>query len=90
MKYLFSVRESGGVACEPMVMRERERERERDAGGRCDAVMLCVIYWLNEGCLSQFRQQGFSTLPARICNSHDTGRLTDLHWAFAPDLPQRR
>ncbi|CAK6970522.1 unnamed protein product [Scomber scombrus] len=33
--------------------------------------MLCVIYWLDEGCLSQFRQQGFSTLPARICNLHD-------------------
>lgn len=66
-------------------MRERERERET----RVDSGMLCVIYWLNEGCLSQFRQQGFSTLPARICNSHDTGRLTDLHWAFVLDLPQR-
>lgn len=36
--------------------------------------MLFVIYWLNEDCLSQFKQRGFSTLPARICNLHDNSR----------------
>lgn len=52
--------------------------------------MLCVIYWLNQGCLSQFRLQGFSTLSARICNLHDHSREpVESPLDSALELPQR-
>lgn len=74
---------------------ERERERgsvcERERETRVDSVMLCVIYWLNEGCLFQFRQQGFSTLSARICNLLNSSRApVGSPLDSALDLPQRR
>ncbi len=67
-------------------MRERERERET----RVDSGMLCVISWLNEGFLSQFSQQGFSTPPARICKLHDNSSSpVGSPLGSVLDLPQR-
>ena len=54
-----------------MRARERQAERESAQASQVDGVVLFVIYWLNVVCLSQFKQQGSSALPARICNFRD-------------------
>lgn len=54
--------------------------RLRGREGKTWTVMLRVIFPLNEGCLSQFRQQGSSAQPARIWNLSDSSSRASVCW----------